>query len=109
MLWYKSFLETRWRFAIGLVILMLSVIGTVLAYPRVVQLLPIVPAIDSRGEIGRRIKEIGDLSHTYRGYIWAQALRQNVTQTLSLFAILLGSGGLLAQATSGGALFTLSL
>ena len=30
MLWYKSWLETRWRFLIGLVLLMLSACGTVL-------------------------------------------------------------------------------
>ncbi len=47
MLWYKSWLETRWRFLIGLAILILSVVGTVLAYPRVTKLLPLVPAIDT--------------------------------------------------------------
>ena len=109
MLWYKSFLETRWRFLIGLAILMLSVTGTVLAYPQVARLLPLVPSIDTSNEIGRRIKEIADLSRSYRGYVWAQALRQNVTQMLSLFAVLLGTGGLLSQASGGGALFTLSL
>lgn len=109
MLWYKSFLETRWRFLIGLGILMLSIAGTVLAYPRVVKLLPLVSSVDTSGEIGRRIKEIADLSRSYRGYIWAQALRQNMTQMLSLFAVLLGTGGLLSQASGGGALFTLSL
>lgn len=109
MLWYKSFLETRWRFAIGLAIVMLSITGTVLTYPRVTQLLSTVPTIDAGGEIGRRIKEIAELSRSYRGYVWAQGLRQNVTQMLSLFAVLLGSGGLLSQASGGGALFTLSL
>ena len=39
MLWYKSWLETRWRFLIGLVLLMLSAGGTVLTYPHVVKLL----------------------------------------------------------------------
>ena len=82
MLWYKSFLETRWRFLIGLAILLLSVTGTVLAYPRVARLLPLVPSIDTSGGIGRRIKDIADLSRTYHGYIWAQALRQNVTSKL---------------------------
>ena len=33
MLWYKSWLETRWRFLIGLALLMLSAAGTVLYYP----------------------------------------------------------------------------
>ena len=109
MLWYKSFLETRSRFLIGLAILMLSVTGTVLAYPRVAQLLPLVPSMDTSGEIGRRIKDIADLSRTYHGYIWVQALRQNVTQMLTFFAVLLGTGGLLSQASGSGALFTLSL
>jgi ABC-type transport system involved in multi-copper enzyme maturation permease subunit len=109
MLWYKSWLETRWRFAIGLAILILSATGTVLAYPRVLTLLPLMPAVDTSNEVGRRIKEIGDLSRTYGGYIWAQWLHQNMTQMLSLFAALLGTGGLLSQASGGGALFTLSL
>jgi ABC-2 type transport system permease protein len=109
MLWYKSWLETRWRFAIGLAILILSAAGTVLAYPRVVTLLPLVPSVDVPGEVGRRILEIAALSRTYRGYVWAQWLRQNMTQMLALFAALLGTGGLLSQASGGGALFTLSL
>jgi hypothetical protein len=109
MLWYKSFLETRWRFLIGLALLMLSIVGTVLAYPRVVKLLPLVPLTDTGSEIGRRLQEIASLSRSYRGYIWGQALRQNVTQMLSLFAVLLGTGGLLSQASGGGGLFTLSL
>ena len=109
MLWYKSFLETRSRFLIGLVIVIMSITGTVLAYPRVERLLPLVPAIDTSGEVGRRLKEMADLSRSYGGYIWAQGLRQNVTQMLSLFAVLLGSGGLLSQASGGSALFTLSL
>jgi ABC-type transport system involved in multi-copper enzyme maturation permease subunit len=109
MLWYKSFLETRSRFLIGLVILLLSVFGTVYAYPRVEQMLSMVPALANArgGFVAERIKEIAEFSATYRGYIWAQALRQNVTQMLSLFAVLLGAGGLLSQAP--GTLFTLSL
>lgn len=109
MLWYKSWLETRSRFLIGLAILMLSVMGTVLAYPRVEKLLPLAPAMDTSTLVGQRIQAIVDLSHTYRGYIWAQWLRQNMVQMLSLFASILGAGGLLAQVSSGGGLFTLSL
>ena len=108
MLWYKSWLETRWRFLIGLAILMLSVIGTVLAYPRVERVLPLA-SIDTSSLIGQRIKAIADLSRTYAGYIWAQWLRQNNVQMLSLFAAILGAGGLLSQAAGGGGLFTLSL
>ena len=34
MLWYKSWLDTRWRFLIGLALLMLSAVGVVFDYPR---------------------------------------------------------------------------
>src|SRR4051812_25104140 len=110
MLWYKSFLETRSRFVIGLVILLMSVFGTVYAYPRVERLLETMPAaaIAGGGLVADRLKEMAALSSTYRGYIWAQALRQNLTQMFSLFAVLLGAGGLLAPG-SRGAMFTLSL
>jgi hypothetical protein len=109
MLWYKSWLETRWRFLIGLALLMLSAAGAVLAYPRVVKLLPLVPTMEISGELGRRIKEGAELMRDYRGYVWSQWLRQSMTNMLSLFAVLLGTGGLLSQASGGGALFTLSL
>ena len=55
MLWYKSWLETRWRFVIGLVVLILSACGTVFTYPEVVKLLPLAPQVDLGGEIGRRV------------------------------------------------------
>jgi hypothetical protein len=109
MLWYKSWLETRSRFLIGLAVLMLSAAGVVFAYPRVVKLLPLVPAIEVSGELGRRIREGAELMRDYRGYVWSQWLRQSMTNMLSLFAVLLGTGGLLSQASGGGALFTLSL
>lgn len=109
MLWYKSWLETRWRFVIGLALLMLSVAGTVFAYRKVMQLMPLVPTIDASGIIGQRIKEAAELARSYRGYVWSQWLRQNAPQMVTLFAVLLGTGGLLSQGPGGGALFTLSL
>jgi ABC-2 type transport system permease protein len=109
MLWYKSWLETRWRFVSGLALLMLSAAGAVYAYPRVMELLPLVPAGSGGGAIGRRIREGADLMRSYRGYVWWQWLSQNATQMLTLFAVLLGSGGLLSQSSGGGGLFTLSL
>ena len=109
MLWHKSWMETRWRFLIGLALLMLSAAGAVFAYPRVVRLLPLVSTMEMGGELGRRIKEGAELMRDYRGYVWSQWLRQSMTNMLSLFAVLLGTGGLLSQASGGGALFTLSL
>ena len=111
MLWYKSWLETRWRFLIGLVLLMLSACGTVLAYPRGGEAAAAGAARStSSGEIGRRVaRRRWSSSRTYRGYVWSQWFRQNLPQMWALFAVLLGTGGLLSQASGGGALFTLSL
>src|SRR5260370_1728373 len=109
MVWYKSWLETRWRCVIGLALLLFSAAGTVLAYPRVMQLMPLVPAINVSGEIGRQIREAAELAREYRGYVWSQWVGKNMMQTWTVFAVLLGTGGLFSQGSGGGALFTLSL
>ena len=109
MLWKKSWLETRWRFLIGLVLLMLSAASTVYSYPQIVKLLPLVKDVDVSGAIGRRVIEQAELMRTYRGYVWSQWFQQNMPQMWTLFAALLGTGGLLSQSSGGGTLFTLSL
>ena len=109
MLWYRSWLETRWRFIIGLALLPLSAGALVLAYPRLKQLLPLASQVDPNDAVGRQILEAAQVMSTYRGYIWAQWFAQNMTQQWALFAVLLGTGGLLAQSSGRGALFTLSL
>ena len=109
MLWYKAWLETRWQFLIGLALLMLSACGGVLAYPQVVKLLPLVPSAEVGGLIGQRIREGAELMRDYRGYVWSQWIREGPTQMGTLLAAILGSGGLLAQASGGAAVFTLSL
>jgi ABC-2 type transport system permease protein len=112
MFWYKTWLETRWRFVIGLMLLILSACGTVLAYPRVVRLMPLVTQMqqsDAGGELGRRIREAAVLAGTYHGYVWSQWFRQNLVQLWTILAALLGTGGLLAQSSGGAVLFTLSM
>ncbi|HYS52366.1 MAG TPA: hypothetical protein VER58_01215 [Thermoanaerobaculia bacterium] len=106
MLWYKSWLETRWRFLIGLALLLCSAAATVFTYPQVMKLLPMVPTNVS-GPLGERIREAAELARDYRGYVWSQWFQKNGSQWATLFAILLGTAGLLSQ--SNGALFTLSL
>src|SRR5215813_13445347 len=106
MLWYKSWLETRWRFFIGLGLLLLSGGGIVYVYPQVMKLLPQASELDTNGELGQRIKEGVELARDFRGYVWSQWMRQNLAQMATLFAIILGSGGPYAH---GSELFTLSL
>jgi hypothetical protein len=108
MLWYKSWLETRWRFLIGLVLLTLSACGAVLVYPEVMRLMPLAGTLDAKGALGQRIREGVELARDYRGYVWSQVLRQNLVQTATLFAVLLGSGSAFSNG-SGAAVFTLSL
>jgi len=109
MLWYKAWLETRWRFLIGLALLLCSAAAVVFTYPKVVQLMPMVSRTDTGGLLGERIREAAEMARTYRGYAWSQWFSQNLANTWTLFAVLLGTGGLLAQASGGAALFTLSL
>lgn len=109
MLWYKSWLETRWRFLIGAAILLCSAVAMVAMYPRFVALLPLVPGVDTSTDLGRLIRDNAELARTYRGYIWSQWFRQSLPQVWTLFAALLGAGGLLSETSRGGALFTLSM
>lgn len=106
MLWYKAWLETRWRFLIGLALLACSAAGIVLMYPKAMQLLAAMPTVEVGGELGRRIRDAMQLSREYRGYVWTQAFQQNLANTGTLFAVLLGTGGLVSGSS---ALFTLSL
>ena len=106
MLWHKAWVETRWRFLIGLAVLLCSAGANVLLYPQVMKLMPAVPPPDPSSELVRQIREAAELMRSYRGYIFAQWFRQNLPQLWTIMAALLGSGGLLTQ---GAALFTLSL
>ncbi len=105
----KAWLETRWRFIIGLVLMLFSAGSTVLLWPRLMELLPLADNLHINGEIGRRIQEAIDMSRQYHSYIWSQWFDKNLLELGTLFAVLLGTGGLLAQSSGGAALFTLSL
>jgi hypothetical protein len=106
MLWYKSWLETRWRFLIGLFVLLCSAAGSVALYPHVVKLTATMP-VNMTGVLGEKVRESAQLAQSFRGYVWANWFRQNLAQMGTLLAILLGTASLLSE--SAGALFTLSL
>jgi hypothetical protein len=109
MFWYKLWLDTRWRFLIAFVVLVCSAILTVLAYPKFLALLPVAMRVNLGGEIGRRVTETIQFERDYHGYIWVQSFRQNLTQLGTLFAVLLGTGGLLPSGSTDTALFTMSM
>lgn len=108
MLWYKAWLETRWRFLIGLAVLMVVACGAVVGYPSIANIRASVSTVDASGNVGRLIREALDAERSYRGFIWFQWYRQNLVQIWTILAVLLGSGGLLAG-SAGGTMFTLSM
>ena len=111
MLWQKAWLETRWRFIAGLVILTVLAGGKVYEYVLTLRALPAAEAALSGGNspLNNAIREAIAVQREFRGFIWYTTFRDNLTSMGVLFAVLLGCGGLLAEAKKGSALFTLSL
>ena len=113
MLWKKAWLETRGRFLGGLALSAIVGVGLLYDFRATERLLPVVrsidPAtIDTSGLVGAALKESLEVQRDFRGFVWWQWYRQNLTYLVVIFGAVLGSGGLLAK--SGGAtLFTLSL
>ena len=99
MLWQQAFLETRWRFLVGLILLAVSAAFVVMGYPQVMALAQSVTPVPDTS-LGREIAETMALSKTYEGYVWSQWFRQNGAQLGSFFAAIIGTGGLLSQGTS---------
>lgn len=116
MLWQKAWLETRWRFISALLILTVIASGTIYDYLATQRLLPrldatteSLPPAAEVGGLADAIREAIDVQKNFRGFIWYQTFRQNLTQLGVFFAVLLGCGGLLSETAKGSALFTLSL
>lgn len=114
MLWQKAWRETQWRFISALLILTVMAGSNVYEYLAAQRLLPRVsvtsetPVAEATGLAGM-IREAIELQKDFRGFVWYQAIRQNLTQMGVFFAVLLGCGGLLHESSKGSALFTLSL
>src|SRR5262245_8504678 len=108
MLWHKVWLETRLRFAIGLGLLLMMATGAVFEYPAAARLIRDVGAAKAGGPLGRVLADALAVQRDFRGFVWWEWHRQNLMQMWTLFAVILGSGGLLSRGGSG-ALFTMSL
>jgi hypothetical protein len=107
MIWQHAFLETRWRFLIGLVLLPVSAAFVALSYPQVTALSQSVTPAPGTA-LGREIAAAMELSKTYDGYVWSQWFQQNGASLGALFAAIIGTGGLLSL-DAAARLFTLSL
>ena len=110
MLWHKVWLETRSRFGIGLALLFILAAGSVFEYPVASRLITQADGSPvTNGPLGRVVADALAVQRDFRGFVWWQWHRQNLTQMWTLFAVLLGSGGLLSRGVSSGVLFTMSL
>lgn len=107
MLWYKAWLDTRWRFFVGLGLLVVEVLANELTYPDVQGLLDIALKPDSNSLLVQQFNQVAQISSSFRGYIWAQLIRENMFFMWALFAVLLGADGPFSRRT--GTAFTLSL
>jgi ABC-type transport system involved in multi-copper enzyme maturation permease subunit len=112
MLWRKAWLETRGRFVAALLILTVLAGAKVYEYVVTQRMMPLAEAVLSRADsspLGTAIREAVEVQREFRGFIWYNGFADNLTQLGVLFAVLLGCGGVLAEAKKGSALFTLSL
>jgi ABC-2 type transport system permease protein len=107
MLWYKSWLETRWRFLVGLLLLMSFSAMLVATEPLLANMQVDVPDLGER--LNELVRETMAIAKTYPGYVWSQWFGKNLISTWPIFAVLLGAGGVVTETARGTALFTLSL
>jgi len=107
MLWHKTWLDTRRRFLIGFVILLVMAVGIVFNYSASVQAITLAGRDPDAFTSNSLLKEAIRIEQTYRGFVWHQWFGQNLMQTGTVFAAILGSGGLYSNYPGG--LFTLSL
>jgi hypothetical protein len=110
MLWRKAWIDTRWRFFIGLAIVFVAVCGSVASYDEMQRLLPQLESsnLEANGRIAAAISEAIEAQRTFRGYIWYSLFADNFASLSVLFAALLGTGNPLSGA-GRGLLFSLAL
>jgi ABC-2 type transport system permease protein len=107
MLWYKGWLETRWRFLAGMLLLVTFAALGVAARPAVSNMQVEMPNLG--GRLGELVREGLALMGSYEGYVWSQWFGKNLLQFWTMLAVLIGAGGLATERAGGAALWTLSL
>ncbi|HEV2706863.1 MAG TPA: hypothetical protein VGV59_13120 [Pyrinomonadaceae bacterium] len=107
MLWYKAWLETRWRFLTGLVLCIASCGVVIFTQPLTENMQISIP--DLGAELNKMVQEALRLASTYPGYVWSQWFGKNLLQLWMFFAVIIGVGGVVAEGARGSAQWTLSL
>ncbi len=107
MLWYKAWLETRWRFLIALGLGVALCVSIILTEPMTENMQVTMP--DLGGRLNQLVQEALKLMSNYPGYVWSQWFGKNLIQLWSFFAVIIGGGGVVTETRRGSALWTLSL
>jgi hypothetical protein len=107
MLWHTAWRDTRWRFLIGLAILSSIALANTLAYPYWQGVMASTLVAGSDARVAHEINSLAQVASTFRGYVWVQLVRVNLSYLFIVFAVLLGATGPFSQRP--GAIFTLSL
>jgi ABC-type transport system involved in multi-copper enzyme maturation permease subunit len=109
MLWYKSWLDTRWAFLIGLALIVVAGCSHVFTFETVRELVGSVSAEDlGEGPLAAELREAVELQATFRGYLWSNWFAANFLYLLTVLAAVLGSGSPLSG-SGRGVLFSLAL
>ena len=110
MLWYKSWLDTRWRFLLGLALLLVFACGTVITSRacRSSSLVPPRRRSSAARHSARSCRSRSRACARSAATPGRSGSRANFPALLTLFAALLGSGSPLVKSGSG-ALFSLAL
>ena len=111
MLWYKAWLETRWRFLIALALGAALAAVVVLTQPLTENMQLNMPEMGGRFNemVNEAVQQYLKLASTYPGYIWSQWFGKNLIQLWCFFAVIIGVGGIATESARGSALWTLSL
>ena len=74
MLWHKAWLDTRWRFLLGLALLLVCACGTVVSFRTVQELAARCRRAPSLGNeaLQQELHESLEMVRTFRGYAWSQ-------------------------------------
>lgn len=107
MLWYKTWLETRWVFYLGLISFMVVGGLSVLMYP--VALGAMAKRPDVQGRFLFLLHDMKWMREGYAAYLWSGWFGNHLPALWTMFALMLGWSGLATEAAAGTSHFTLSL
>jgi ABC-type transport system involved in multi-copper enzyme maturation permease subunit len=107
VLFYKAWLETRWRFVIPLLVAAAMACALVFGFPSLSKAVADMPKME--GRFGALMMQAVERLRDYRSFVWSQWFDKNLGQIFTITALLLGAGGLMAETQGGAALYTLSL